>query len=154
MLQLLQRMYKLSIQEQLQSQAARTEHGIMFPRQEKYGNMKDGCSTYEEFQLSDLTNDKLVLILEEAEMKAKKAMEELGMKDDLEKSDHWVLPPLADCMKGNDDRKQHTDDDEEREAADDDPSDDPKEEMDEKVIDEGDEALIKDLEKLRLLMHQ
>ena len=72
MLELLQRMHKLSIHEQLQSQAAKAEHGIIFPRQEKYGKKKDGCHSYEAFDLSDLTDDKLVEILKEAETKAKK----------------------------------------------------------------------------------
>ena len=44
---LLQRLHKLYIQEELQSQTEKDSHGISFPRQEKYGKKKDGYAHFE-----------------------------------------------------------------------------------------------------------
>ena len=68
------------------------------------------------------------------------------MKNDLEK-EKWVLPPLADCMKGNDDSKKRTVDDDSDDAEEEDSNadDHSKEEMDEKT----NAVFINDLDKLK-----
>ena len=59
MLGLLQRLHKLYIQEELQSQTEIASHGIYFPRLEKYGKKKDGCSSYSPFNLNNISNEKI-----------------------------------------------------------------------------------------------
>ena len=66
MLGLLQCLHKLHIQEELQSATAKKEHGIKFPRQEVFGNKKDG-SKNTLFHISQENN--LISILEKAERK-------------------------------------------------------------------------------------
>ena len=55
MLGLLSQLHKLYIQEELQSEASKSEHGIGFPRQEKFGRRKDGTSNYQSFSLSEIS---------------------------------------------------------------------------------------------------
>ena len=54
MLGLLSQLHKLYIQEELQSEASKSEHGIGFPRQEKFGR-RNGTSNYQSFSLSEIS---------------------------------------------------------------------------------------------------
>ena len=119
MLGLLQRLHKLFIQEELQSQTSRAEHDISFLRQDTFGEQKDGISSYVSFSVSDITDEMILDALQSAETKAKESMEMLGMSNDLKKHKHWDTPTLADCMRGVDENKTRTEsDDEENEEED------------------------------------
>lgn len=101
MLGLLRRLHKLYIQEQLQSDTSKVEHGITFPRQERFGRRKDGSNSYHEFPLCEIVNPQTISgILEKALDKAHESLDELGMADDLKKNGEWQTPPLAENMKG------------------------------------------------------
>lgn len=77
MLGILQRLHKLSIKEELQSESEKLTHGISFPRLER-NKRKDGFGSHDCFPLI-ISNEKIHDALKRAESKAKENMDRLGM---------------------------------------------------------------------------
>ena len=141
MMGILQRLNKLYIQEELHSHVAKEEHGIRFPRQEVFGRKKDGSRQYTNTPISEITEESLVAALKRAEIKAQESMELLGMACDLQKSNKWNTPPLADYMIVIDEK-----------SADEDSDDEGNEEPDENnedILINNAENVLEDLEKLQ-----
>ena len=93
MLGLLQRMHKLHIQEELQSQTEISNTGMIFPRLKKYGNRKDGSSELITHSVN-ISNEQIHTILNKADKKAKESITELGMDEILKANNVWDIPPL------------------------------------------------------------
>ncbi len=104
---LLQRLHKLHIQEELHSKCEKESHGIIFPRLEKYGKGKEGCSTLHSPCYKDISNETIEETLNTAVLKANETVEKLGMMDSLKALKFWDVLPLAVHLtaskKGNDD---------------------------------------------------
>ena len=99
--------------EELQSQTEIASHGIYFPRLEKCGKTKDGCSSYSPFYLNNISNEKIHKVMKRDETRAQETVEKLGIPDKLKKCKMWAVPPLAVNLKVND-----KDDDEDNEDND------------------------------------
>ena len=78
---MLQRLHKINIQEEYQSQADDTI-GIRFPRQEKYGRKKEGSNNFIQFSIN-ISNHEICEAMKNAEKREKESMETLNMADDL-----------------------------------------------------------------------
>lgn len=93
MLSMTQRLHKLAIMEDLQSQCEAEKHHIQFPRLEahrkKIGHGQQNTQTF-----SHLTDDLIHDILKKAEQRAKEAMDILGMAADLDKNKMLDTPPI------------------------------------------------------------
>jgi hypothetical protein len=94
MLGMLQRLHKLSIKEELQSQSEIEQHQIRLPRVEVH-HKKVGHGLYQQQPFQHLTNDVICNIMHKAEARAKAAISILGMADDLKNAHMWEIPPLT-----------------------------------------------------------
>ena len=114
---MLQRLHKLHIQIECQSKSGDAT-GICFPRQNKYGNQKDGSKTYLQFSLN-ISDEQLNKCLIQAETRAQETMEKLGMSDDLKKGNFWKIPPLPLHINNVDDDSDKDEDDDKDEQKND-----------------------------------
>ena len=90
---MLQRLHKLHIQEECQSQSGDCS-GICFPRLERYGSSKkDGKKTYSHFSIN-VSNQKVYEAMKTAELRAQESMEKLCMADELKNHKFWNTPPV------------------------------------------------------------
>lgn len=60
-LNLLQRIHKLSILQELQSTSEREAHCFHFARQERYSTGKEGVNSFEQFELVGMQNEDIVV---------------------------------------------------------------------------------------------
>uniref|UniRef100_A0A1X7TPL7 Uncharacterized protein n=1 Tax=Amphimedon queenslandica TaxID=400682 RepID=A0A1X7TPL7_AMPQE len=138
MLGMLQRLHKLAIKEDLESESERESHGIHLARLEghkkKTGHGKVSPSDW------NLTDECIFVALKEAEERGKSAVSKLGMADELKRVNKWEIPPKPSSIMStwNDD-----DDDDEKEEY----------EIEHNGINEPNEAedlkdIVSDLEKL------
>lgn len=89
----LQRIHKLAIKDDLQSNTEKLTHNIIFPRLEKHKN-KDGIGRESlKYHMLDASDEKILDALATAEIRAKKTIELLGMADILKNNNMWDTPP-------------------------------------------------------------
>ena len=88
----LQRVHKLAIKDNLESDEERTANEIKIPRMEKHNN-KDGIGNYQTHSMN-LSNKEITDTLLRAETRAKDNIEKLGMADELKENKMWDTPPL------------------------------------------------------------
>lgn len=84
LLSILQRLHKLSIKEDLQSQSETEQHKINFPRLEIH-HKKVGHGKQEAQFFNQLTEKAIYAVLERAENQAKEAITILSMADEMKK---------------------------------------------------------------------
>ena len=92
----LQRVHKLAIKDNLESDEERTANEIKIPRMEKHNN-KDGIGNYQTHSMN-LSNKEITDTLLRAETRAKDNIEKLGMADELKENKMWDTPPLPPSL--------------------------------------------------------
>ena len=92
MLGMLQRLHKLGIKEDLESESEREHHDIHFSRLESH-KKKTGHGKISHFDVC-LTDEAIYDSLKQAEERAKSAATKLGMADDLKRKSKWETPPI------------------------------------------------------------
>ncbi len=112
---------------------------IHFPRQEKFGNRKDGKNSYSQFSIK-ISNEKISEAIKRALIRAKESMEQLGMTDVLIKNKFWENPPIPSHLT----KKSGQDNIEKDEDEEDDNEDDDNEDV-EKIEKTSDNKGIADL---------
>uniref|UniRef100_A0A1X7USD2 PHD-type domain-containing protein n=1 Tax=Amphimedon queenslandica TaxID=400682 RepID=A0A1X7USD2_AMPQE len=99
MLGLLERLHKLVIKEDIESQSERNSHQIKFPRLEKHekktGHGETKCN---ELHLSD---EEIFGVLEDSQERAKNMIDILGMADVLKEKNNWDIPPIPKTLLNN-----------------------------------------------------
>ena len=95
-----QRLYKLSINEVLQSQSEAEKHNIRFPRLEAH-HKKIGHGRQRAQSFSYLTDEFIYNTLKTAEKRAKEAVSILGMAEDLERKKMFETPPISKSIHEN-----------------------------------------------------
>lgn len=92
MLNLLQRMHKLQILEDMQSISEKNKHGISFPRQERCSKGKAGRRSKKmSFSLATITNDVIVETLRKSLVRAQSRITQLGMDVHLKEANQWSM---------------------------------------------------------------
>ncbi len=100
MLGMLQRLHKLGIMVECQSQSGEAQ-GIHFPRQEKYGKRKDGYNTTNSHNsIVDISNEEIAEAMKMGLIRARECMENLGMMDILQQNECWETPTIPPHITG------------------------------------------------------
>ena len=99
MLGMLRRLHKMQIQMKLESET--DVSGIFYPNVEAH-KKKDGHEQMKSFDLSTISNENIEAAVNKGKQEAQKAMDELGMKEQL--SDCWNNPTVSGdtCLNMND----------------------------------------------------
>ena len=105
LLGMLQRLHKLAIKEDLESESERESHGIHLARLEGH-KKKTGHGEVRHFDW-DLADEDIFFALKQAEERAKSAISTLGMADELKRVNKWEIPPkpsnIMNTWNDNDD---------------------------------------------------
>jgi hypothetical protein len=110
----LQRVHKLAVKDDLESDEERMANEIKIPRMEKHIN-KDGIGKHQTYSMN-LSDEVITDTLLQAETRAKNNIETLGMADELRKNKMWDTPPLPlslhNLVVEDDDRENEDEDNE------------------------------------------
>ena len=116
MLGMLQRLHKLGIKEDLESESEQEHHDIHFARLESHKE-KTGRGRTSHFDVC-LPNEAIYDSLKQAEERAKSAATKLGMADDLIRKSKWDTPPIPSNIMQCEVEDDEEDEDEEKVIAD------------------------------------